>query len=643
MNSTTLQLIRCRACCPVPGVVAIFFGVWLAIGSAILGQSPAGPRVAVVTGDVGPRDIVVRPDGGTILSWVNQPSRFVIPFGCFARGLEAFDDVLDGDIITLLRVPRTSQGLVGCPRMTGNASGNLLFIYRFGRPYAIRAGFADGPRKVELNSNPKLYPQSGFGLAMDDRGDFFVSWGSLVDRRSGAKGIFGRLVNAQGEPVGPDIHVNTVSLGSLTSGSVAMSPETGQFVVVWEIGTGNGVQVAGQLFAPGGTRIGTEFRVDSVVEGNFSPLPVVTMERDGSFVIVWQEPNPNVPSQARAFSILGQRFGPSGSAVGSQFFVSEELDGDQVFPQVASDPNGNFVVVWDNRVNSGATARLYHADGTPAGPPRSLMAAELSVLSFGSNGTFAIAWTETNDFVGTILYERRFAASPGQEICAYSKPQFNPNGVFDCLTGRSNSSDALPAIHHPFGGQPGDIGLLGDIDGDGRADPCVFRTGVFLCDTNHDYGTTGVVVPFGQAGDIPFLGDVDGDGRADPCVYRSGHFLCDTGHQGAPAIDIAFGAPGDIPLLGDIDGDGRADPCVYRSGLFLCDTHHTGTADVQIQFDVAGDLPVLGDFDNDGRADPCVVSHADLLCDTAHNGQVGGRVHLWQAGLAPLFGNIDGL
>jgi hypothetical protein len=643
MLSTPSQLIERRRGCPVPGVVAIFVASWLAIGSAILGQSPAGPRVAVVTGDAAPRDIFVRPDGGTLLSWIQSSSQSFISFECFALGLSELNDEPDGNLITLLRVPRTSRGTSGCPRMAGNASGNLVFIYGFGRPYAIRTGFADGPRKVELNSNPKHYPRHAFDLAMDDRGDFFVLWDSLVDRRTGAEGLFGRLVDAQGKPVGPDVHVNTIPLRNLMAATVSMSPETGQFVVVWASNpVVSGVQVAGQLFAPDGTRIGTEFRVGSFVEGNWHPSPVVTMRRDGSFVIVWQEPNP--PPQASMISLLGQRFGPTGSPVGSQFLVTEDLFFGSFVPQVASDPGGNFVIAWSEEATGKVTARLYHADGTPAGPPRWLMGRGVPLLSFGFNGTFAIAWTETNDLVGTIVYERRFAASPGQEICAYSKSPFEPIGVFVCLTGRSNTSDTSPAIHHPFGGQPGDIGLLGDIDGDGRADPCVFRNGVFLCDTNHDYGTTGVVVPFGQAGDIPFLGDVDGDGRADPCVYRSGHFLCDTGHQGgAPAIDIAFGAPGDIPLLGDVDGDGRADPCVYRSGLFLCDTRHTGTADVQSQFGQAGDFPVLGDFDNDGRADPCVVRNAELLCDTAHDGQVGGTVHLWLAGLAPLFGNIDGL
>src|ERR1700694_2974083 len=152
MFSTPSQLIERRTGCLAPGVVAVFVAAWLAIGSAILGQSPAGPKVPVVTGNAAPWDIFVRPDGGTILSWLQSSRPSIIPFECFALGLSELTDEPGGNLVTLLRVPGTSRGPLGCPRMAGNANGNLVFIYGLGRPYAIRTGFADGPRKVELNS-----------------------------------------------------------------------------------------------------------------------------------------------------------------------------------------------------------------------------------------------------------------------------------------------------------------------------------------------------------------------------------------------------------------------------------------------------------------------------------------------------------
>ncbi|HEV7783929.1 MAG TPA: hypothetical protein VGQ28_01260, partial [Thermoanaerobaculia bacterium] len=101
-----------------------------------------------------------------------------------------------------------------------------------------------------------------------------------------------------------------------------------------------------------------------------------------------------------------------------------------------------------------------------------------------------------------------------------------------------------------------DIPLLGDIDGDGKVDPCVYRDGVFLCDTTHQGAAPNVSISFGQPGDQPALGDIDGDGKADPCVLHAGHLLCDTTHRGGkPNVDINLHAqPGDRLIMGNLDG-----------------------------------------------------------------------------------------
>jgi hypothetical protein len=58
------------------------------------------------------------------------------------------------------------------------------------------------------------------------------------------------------------------------------------------------------------------------------------------------------------------------------------------------------------------------------------------------------------------------------------------------------------------------------VDGDGRAEACAYADGLFRCDTRHDGGGAEWTLRFGQRGDQPLLGDFDGDGQDDPCVYR---------------------------------------------------------------------------------------------------------------------------
>jgi hypothetical protein len=113
-------------------------------------------------------------------------------------------------------------------------------------------------------------------------------------------------------------------------------------------------------------------------------------------------------------------------------------------------------------------------------------------------------------------------------------------------------------------GKPPDVPLLADVNGDHRADPCVERAGLYLCDTAHNGGTAEVIFDLNPAlagigAGVPLLGDVDvdGNGRADACLWSAGRLVCGFFDRqgGVPqsVLDLAFGQPGDVPLLGDLD------------------------------------------------------------------------------------------
>jgi hypothetical protein len=537
--------------------------------------------------------VVVRPDGGATVAWVEFPPVEPTPFRLFLRGFSLADEPLSDPFA--IKHP-VNAGCCSAGPLAGNAAGNVVLGFSSWRPNVLRYGFSDGPQGLKLDASRGSFATALTGIALDARGDFVAVWQSRrqepQDRADVGQGVYGRLVDSHGVPVGPEIHVNTIRQGNQSFPRVSMAAPTGAFVVVWETNpTGNRAQVAGQLFAPGGARIGGEFRVGAVVQGAWLPWPEVAMAPDGSFMVVWQEPD-----DQGIVRVLGQLFSAKGLTIGPTFRIGENVHWDQLYPLIASDPHGNFVVTWENGLTGATMARLYRANGTPVRTPVTLTKnGGIGLVAFGWNGTFAVAWTEM--YPAPVAYVRRFSASPGEEICFFRNATPLREAELECDTGRTGD---LPEIRHPLRGKAGDIGLLGDIDGDGRADPCVFRSGVFLCDTEHDSGTTGVTVGFGQAGDLPFLADVDGDGRADPCVYRDGHFLCDTHHDGVGNVDIPFGAAGDPALLGDFDGDGRADPCVYVHGTLLCDTAHGGGSPegrLHLGFGDPGSVPMLGNLD----------------------------------------------
>ena len=64
---------------------------------------------------------------------------------------------------------------------------------------------------------------------------------------------------------------------------------------------------------------------------------------------------------------------------------------------------------------------------------------------------------------------------------------------------------------------------------------------------------------FGNPGDLPMMGDWDGDGIDTPGLYRQSDgfvYLRNSNNQGIADVRFFFGNPGDVPLAGDFDGDG---------------------------------------------------------------------------------------
>ncbi len=525
--------------------------------------------------------------------------------------------------------------------VVANPRGDLLVTwsrFRPGDPSAVAEHFLR--RTSPVLGTLTLRLKGPGDVAVDDAGNFVVVWTTFTP--AGTR-VFGQRYNADGTVRGPEFNVSTLPIGNHFSPSVAMNPSTGEFVVVWEENLDReaaGFGVFGQRFGFVTGRQGSELFV-FVPPVNARPAsgdlfaPQVARAANGRFVVIWRD------AGLERGGVLGQRYNNGGAAVGGRLVITEENLPDSR-PQIAMSPAGDFVVTWDDRGTSPQWFRLFHRDGTPAGPVISQPGLGdapyygTAKVAYGWNGTFVYGWTNYNDegvFGNTISFQR-FAGSPGDEPCVFR------NGHFHCDTGRTGGEPEIDSTFDLRDGLP----LAGDVDGDGREEFCLFRTNRFDCDSGHDFGAAEASVVFGQAGDSPVMGDVDGDGRDDACVFRGDRFLCDSGHDGGAAeTEIVFGAPGDRPLMGDVDGDGRDEVCVSRGGEFRCDTaHNGGQAETVIAFGANG-TPLLGDFDGDGRDDACVHFFETFWCDTAHDGgEAEVTLRLPRKG-RPLIGNVDGL
>jgi hypothetical protein len=178
-------------------------------------------------------------------------------------------------------------------------------------------------------------------VAMNEKGEFVVVWNSLGQDLSGF-GMFGQKFDGSGTKIGSEFQVNTNTLGSQYQASVGVD-RAGRFVVSWTSPDLYGKGVFAQRFTSAGAKVGPELRVNSTLPKD-QKRSSLAMQPAGDFMVVWT----SYEQSGSHFDIYGQRFNVSGEKVGDEFLVSTATTGYQLDPSAAVDSSGGFVVAWDS-------------------------------------------------------------------------------------------------------------------------------------------------------------------------------------------------------------------------------------------------------------------------------------------------------
>src|SRR6185503_16835389 len=110
----------------------------------------------------------------------------------------------------------------------------------------------------------------------------------------------------------------------------------------------------GRRFDAAGVAQGTEFLVNSYTT-SFQFQPSMAADASGNFVVVWV----SNAQDGSAYGVFGQRFDAAGVPQSGEFLVNSFTTGNQTFPRVASDTNGNFVVVWSSDAQDGSGTGMF--------------------------------------------------------------------------------------------------------------------------------------------------------------------------------------------------------------------------------------------------------------------------------------------
>ncbi|MFT6935743.1 MAG: hypothetical protein ACJA1N_000030 [Saprospiraceae bacterium] len=197
------------------------------------------------------------------------------------------------------------------------------------------------------------------------------------------------------------------------------------------------------------------------------------------------------------------------------------------------------------------------------------------------------------------------------------------------------------------------IGMVADINGDGKVDRIVYNP------TNGDWGgkitgggkTTWDATQWGSQNYTPMMADIDGDGKADRIVYNTvnGDWGCIPEKGGNVSWNATkWGGNDYVAMMADIDGDGKSDRIVYNTvtGDWGGIPAKGGASSWNgTKWGGTGYVARMADVDGDGKSDRILYNKTtgDWGIRLAVGGNLSWDGTQWGVGsFVPMMGDIDG-
>ena len=287
-----------------------------------------------------------------------------------------------------------------------------------------------GPEGEIVLNNFVALEEAPAAAAVDANGNYVLAWQSYGQDGSGL-GVFARRFNSVGDPLGEPFLVTNTTDGNQAQPDVAVDA-SGNFTIVWQSEDldGSGYDIFARRFEVDGEAVGSEYRVnDRTIAGDHGKPGLAIDPDDGSTVIVWQGPDID------GSGVFGRRYNPAGNPVGGEFQLNTFMALDQVSPTISMNASGEFVVAWvsDHRAEFDPTdteksifAQWFNRNGETVGEEflvhsiqPEFEAQEHADVAMDPDGNFVIVWQSINQDGNTWgVFARQFLAdkTPVQPI-----------------------------------------------------------------------------------------------------------------------------------------------------------------------------------------------------------------------------------
>jgi hypothetical protein len=273
--------------------------------------------------------------------------------------------------------------------------GVVQFYVRAGDEVLVNSVTAGG----QASSSIEAQPNGGYVIVWTDA--------SGVGGDSDGGAIKAQLFDSSGNKAGAEFLVNTNVAGAQSEPQVA-ALSSGRFLVTWSDGLGSGGDgsagaVKAQLFAADGSKIGSEFLVNTATQ-LLQASPAVTELGNGGFVISWTDFNP--ASDGSQSSIKAQIYDSQANRLGGEFIANTTTTTAQTTPAIAPLANGGFAISWADTSSTGlpggSDIRLQRFDAAGAKLGGELLVNSSTqgsqvgpAMTALANGGFLVTWTDS--------------------------------------------------------------------------------------------------------------------------------------------------------------------------------------------------------------------------------------------------------